>query len=508
MYARLILMRKIIQHTKNPLIAAFIILFVFVLFSCTEKGIQKDVEAPKYVFLFIGDGMGLSQIHAAEMMAGTLKGEEIGIQKLSFSQFPGTGLMTTFSSNSYITDSAASGTAMASGHKTINGRINIDETNENKFKTIAEMAKEQAMKVGIISSVPLNHATPASFYACVTSRWHYYDIAQQMVESGFDFFGGGGIQYPSGRRGLQPDVLELARKKGYKVIQSKDEFLSMGKENRGEKIIAVNEKITLKIAMPYRIDINGEDLSLADYVDKSIEVLDNDKGFFMMVEGGKIDWAGHDNDAATLIKEVNDFDNSVQRAVQFYEQHPEDTLIVVTADHECGGMGLGSKFSGYSQSLQILAGQTTSLEKFSDEHIKPYKVTKDESEWDLDDFMPLIQEHFGLLKLSEAEEEKLQKRANQGDKEAVRKLGRVLSTREYKELQRAFHDPNSALFGFTLVKILNQKAGISWTSGSHTAVSVPVFSLGNGHEKFVGYYDNTDLFKKLKEVMSLKSKTP
>ena len=490
---------------KQTTVMVWIIVLLISSSACLEKGIQKEVESTKYVFLFIGDGMGLSQIHAAEIFQGALNGDEIEIQKLSFSQFPGTGLMTTFSSSSYITDSSASGTAMASGKKTMNGRINIDEANKVEFKTIAEMAKEKGMKVGIISSVSLNHATPASFYARATSRWHYYEIAKQMVESEFDFFGGGGIKYPSGSKGLQTDVLELAKQKGYEVIQSKDEFLSLGKENNGEKIIALNEKLTLDIAMPYRIDVNGNDLSLVDYVDKSIEILDNEKGFFMMVEGGKIDWAAHDNDTATLIKEVQDFGHAVQRAVQFYKQHPEDTLIVVTADHECGGMGLGSIFSGYSQSLEVLNGQTTSLKRFSDEHIKPYKVTKAEQERNLDDFMPLIREHFGLLKLNEKEEGELQEKARQGDEQAIKKLGRVLTAREYKELQRSFHTPNSALFGFTLVKILSKKAGISWTSDAHTAVPVPVFSIGKGYEKFVGYYDNTDLFNKLSEVMKASS---
>jgi alkaline phosphatase len=180
-------------------------------------------------------------------------------------------------------------------------------------------------------------------------------------------------------------------------------------------------------------------------------------------------------------------------------------LIVVTADHECGGMGLGSVFSGYSQSLEVLNGQTTSLKRFSDEHIKPYKVTKAEQEWNLDDFMPLVREHFGLIKISQAEQKKLREKAYQGDKKAQRELRRVLSTKEYKELQSSFQDPNSALFGFTLVKILNKKAGISWTSDAHTAVPVPVFSIGKGYEKFVGYYDNTDLFNKLSEVMGASS---
>ncbi|MBD3415107.1 MAG: alkaline phosphatase [Candidatus Aminicenantes bacterium] len=494
-------MNKAIQNTKLIAVLLSIIILFLIFYSCTQKGIQEKEEFPKYLFLFIGDGMGFNQMHAAEIIKGASNQKDIGIQKLSFSQFPGTGLMSTFSSNSYITDSAASGTAMASGQKTINGRINLDVTNEIEFTTIAEMAKDREMKVGIISNVSLNHATPASFYAHVTSRWHYYDIAEDMVESGFDFFGGGGIKYPTGRRGLDRDILELAREKGYKVVLKKDDILSLDNEDQDEKVIALNEKLTLKVAMPYRIDTRDDDLSLEDYVDKGIQLLDNDKGFFMMVEGGKIDWAGHDNDAGTLIKEVLDFDRAVQRAVLFHEQHPDETLILVTADHETGGMALGSVYSGYSQSLEVLNGQTISLKKFSDEHIKPYKATKDKEEWNLDDFMPLIKDHLGLIQITEDEKQVLTQKAYEGDEQAQMKLRRALSPREYKEITNAFHDPNLALFGFTLIKILNQKAGISWTSDSHTASLIPVFSLGKGYQRFVGYYDNTELFQRLKNVM-------
>jgi alkaline phosphatase len=484
---------------------ATIILSVFILFlgifSCAQKEKGSNAESPKYVFLFIGDGMGLSQIHAAEILQGALNAKGISVEKLSFTRFPGTGLMSTFSSSSYVTDSAASGTAMASGKKTVNGRINIDETNRVEFKTIAEMARDKGMKIGIISNVSLNHATPACFYAHVTSRWHYYEIAEDMVESGFDFFGGGGIKYPTGRRGLQPDILERARQKGYEVIQSKSDFISLGTENRDKKFIAINENLTPDVAMAYRIDVHGSDLSLADYVDKAIELLDNDNGFFMMAEGGEIDWAAHDNDAATLIKEVIDFDRAVQRAVQFYKLHPEESLIVVTADHETGGMSLGSNFSGYSQSLEILSRQTISLDKFSNEYIKPYKATKNEDEWNLDDFMPLIEEKFGLRKISKQEEEELSSKEYKGDKAARMELKGVLSAREYNELQSSFNDPNSALFSVTLIKILGQKAGIGWASDAHTAVPVPVFSIGKGYEQFIGYYDNTDLFDKMAAAM-------
>jgi len=228
--------------------------------------------------------------------------------------------------------------------------------------------------------------------------------------------------------------------------------------------------------MPYRIDTDGSGLSLVDYVDKSIELLDNDKGFFMMVEGGKIDWAAHDHDTATVLEEVIGFDKAVLRAVQFYNERPDETLIVVTADHETGGMSLGSDFSGYSQSLEVLNGQTISLEKFNDIYVKPYKSGTDKEEWRLDDLMPLIQENFGLKRLIE---------------------------RDVEELDRSFQDPKRGIFIQKIVGILSRKAGISWGTDAHTAVPVPVFSIGKGHEQFVGYYDNTDLFDKMAVAMGI-----
>jgi len=460
---------------KTTVILSVFVLFLG-LFSCaqTEKG--RRAGPPKYVFLFIGDGMGLSQIHAVEIMQGALKKEDINIEKLCFTRFPGTGLMTTFSSSSYITDSAASGTAIASGHKTINGRINRDKTDRIEFKTIAEMAKEMGMKVGIISNVPLNHATPACFYARVSHRQEYYEIAQQMIESGFDFFGGGGIHYPTGRRGLQADILELAGQKGYTVIQSEKEFLALGEKNKEGRIIAVNENLTSDDAMPYVIDMDERELSLVDYVDKSIELLDNEKGFFIMVEGGKIDWAAHDHDTATVVKEIIAFDKAVLRAVRFYNERPDETLIVVTADHETGGMSLGSDFSGYSQSLEVLNGQTLSLEKFTDAYVERYKKGTDKEEWKLDDLMPLIQEKFGLKRLTE---------------------------RDIEELDRSFQELRNWIFLQKIVEIVSRKAGISWATDAHTASPVPVFSIGKAHEQFIGYYDNTDLFDKMAGAMGI-----
>ena len=195
-----------------------------------------------------------------------------------------------------------------------------------------------------------------------------------------------------------------------------------------------------------------------------------------MVEGGKIDWAAHDHDAATAVKEVIAFDKAVLRAVRFYNKRPDETLIVVTADHETGGMSLGSDFAGYSQSLEVLNGQIMSLEKFNDTYVEPYKNEKEKEEWKLDDLMPLIQEKFGLRRLTE---------------------------RDMDELDRSFLDPRNGVFIQKIVEIVSRKAGISWATDAHTAAPVPVFSIGKEHERFVGYYDNTDLFDKMAGAMGI-----
>jgi len=226
----------------------------------------------KYVFLFIGDGMALAQVSAAEIYAKSLAGKEHGFNKLGFTQFPAQGIATTYDSSSIITDSASAITAIATGNKTLSGVINMDPGKTKKFKTIAEYAKEQGMKVGVVSTVSLDHATPAGYYAKVPSRNNYYDIGLQLVASGFDYFAGGGFLQLKGKNGDQPDIIDLAKKNGYTFVNSIDAFRALTPS--AGKVLAINPTLQDSMAMPYEIDRDSRDLSLVDYVSKGIELLD------------------------------------------------------------------------------------------------------------------------------------------------------------------------------------------------------------------------------------------
>ena len=189
--------------------------FSFLAHDAQAAGVaDAQGKSPKYVFLFIGDGMAMPQVNSAEIYAKAIASRDIAIKKLRFSQFPVVGMTTTYEAGSFITDSASAGTAMATGNKTLSGVINMDPGKTRKFTTIAEMAKNAGYKVGIVSSVSLDHATPASFYAKVPSRGDMYDIAVQLTQSRFDYFGGGGFAQPKGKNKDQTDVVDLARKAG------------------------------------------------------------------------------------------------------------------------------------------------------------------------------------------------------------------------------------------------------------------------------------------------------
>jgi alkaline phosphatase len=502
-------MEFIMETRLSKLVWAKVIILYVVLalffFACSPPK-ERSADNPRYVFLFIGDGMGQPQISATEIYANSMENQDIGFKNLSFSDFPVLGRITTYTSNSYFTDSAASGTALAAGYKTRNGRININSDGTHSFVSVAEAAQAAGRKIGILSSVSLDHATPACFFAQVPFRGRFYDISIQMAQSGFEFFGGGGLKFPSGRQGLQPDARELARKHGYTIIETNTGFADLTPGSG--KIWAFNQTLTRENALPYEIDRPADCLTLADFTRKAITLLDNNKGFFMMVEGGKIDWACHDNDAASTILEVQAFSDAVQEAIDFYQQHPQETLIVVTADHETGGMTLGSKESANDLQLNLLSYQKISLDQFNHCVIQPYLAQRDDSGRRLEDLYPEISEKFGLIKLDKAGREVLKKKADDGDHTALDKMRLALSPMEWRELETALADPRRSALGFAIVKILNEKAGISWGSYNHSASPVPVYALGAGADQFAGSYDNTDISKKLFVLLGLSRQLP
>jgi alkaline phosphatase len=437
----------------------------------------------------------MPQISATEVFATARSSKDINITRLGFTQFPVSGLTTTYDAGTFITDSASAGTAIATGNKTLSGVINMDPGKTKTFKTIAEYAHEAGMKVGVVSTVTLNHATPASFYAKAPSRSNYYDIAVQLTKSGFEYFAGGAINQPRGKNNDQTDAIELAKAQGYTYVNSKEAFTAL-KPGAG-KVLAVNAVLQDDGAMPYEIDRKSGDLSLADYTRKGIELLsDNPRGFFMMVEGGKVDWACHANDAGASIHDVIAFDEAIRAALDFARAHPKETLIVITGDHETGGMTVGFAGTQYNTFFDKVALQKKSFIAFNADILGPYKKNTPAARAKLADLVPAIKDAFGLdyNSLSDFQKEQLEFafQRSMGD-----------------EIERPVAEDQYLLYGgyepltVKITQIMNQTAGIGWTSYAHTGVPVPTFAQGIHQEIFGGYYDNTDIFRKLASAMNL-----
>lgn len=442
-------------------------------------------EKAKYIFLFIGDGMGMAHVDATEGYLASMK-NDIRMNRLNMTGMEVHSYMTTYAQDRFITGSAASGTAIATGHKTTIGTISMDPEHKKNFKTIAEKAKENGYKVGILTSVQINHATPAVFYAHEPSRHSYYSIGKQLTTSHFDFFGGGGFKSPEGKDKNQQSLIELAKENGYKYVDNKREF---NKLNPGDgKVMAVNPR-TDDGAMPYAIDMNHQDITLAGFTKKAIEVLDNEDGFFMMVEGGKIDWAAHANDAASIVHDVIDFDNAIKQALDFYHKHPDETLIIVTADHETGGMSVGSRSTKYSSFYNRLKYQELSLPAFA-EILK--NKSGSASGLDFETAQMLTKEHFNMGKNSNGltltpKDLKLMNTAFEieyGDRDKVSNMDKM-----------AMSYIGDHPYASTVVSMVNEKSGLSFTTNSHTAMSVPVIVQGVGSGLFNTFLDNTDIAK-------------
>ncbi len=464
-------------------------------------------KAPKYVFLFIGDGMSTPQVNSAQMYLGNkLKPGVPAIEKLEFTKFPGVGSADTYDASSFIPDSASTGTSIASGFKTLDGVINMDTTKKINYEPITRKLKSQGYKIGVISTVTLNHATPAVFYANESSRNNYYSIAKQMTTSNFDFFGGGYFGDPDGKKaGVEngKNILDLAKDNGYKVVTTKEDILALN--NKSGKVLSV-DPVALTAAngdMAYEIDRKPDELSLADFVKKGIEVLDNPNGYFMMVESGKIDWACHANDAGTSIMETIAFNDAIKEALKVYREHPDETLIVVTGDHETGGMTIGFAGTDYKTFFGNLEKQKISYANF-DAIVNEYKKNTKVGEEKLEDLMPHITEYYGL--------------ALPTDPKAGDHI--VLTESEITRLRDALRHTMIAssnvgneylLYGYqskpltvTANHILNNRAGIQFSTYAHSGLAVPVYAIGAGHELFFGAYDNTDINKKLQVLTKAK----
>ena len=300
--------------------ALFLFTILALLVGCTNQCANKtECSKPrkvKNVIFMIGDGMGLNQLYAGM----TANGGNLNIERCTH-----IGLAKTYSANSYITDSAASGTALATGNKTNNGMIGMN-ANSVAVKSVLSMAEEAGMATGLVATVRITHATPAAFYAHQINRGMYEEIAAEMLTSGVDFFVGGGRNNFE----IRKDSLNYSdslRNANYNIVYSID-------------------SVEAPVLLPFGALCANSDMPkasergnfLPNAVDLAIKSLDaRREGFFLMVEGSQIDYQSHGNNTEGVVDEVLDFDRAIRVALDFAERDGE-TLVVITADHETGGM--------------------------------------------------------------------------------------------------------------------------------------------------------------------------
>lgn len=464
---------------------------------------------PKYVFVFIGDGMSYPQIQSAAYYTGKDAAGIVDVVKksenpsdspemkaLSFYQFPVAGSASTYDATSFAPDSASTATSIFTGYKTHSSSINVDITKKIKYRTIAEQLRDQKKyKIGVISTVNLNHATPAATYAHQASRKSNYPIGQELVSSNFEYFAGGALMDPQDKNKDKTSIYDLAKNAGYKVCFDQKSAAAL---KNGDKALVIAETLADSDSMSYDNDRKEGEWALRDYVRKGIEVLDNKTGFFMMVEGGKVDWACHANDARSSIADTLALSEAVEEAISFYNKHPKETLILVTADHETGGLTIGYAGTDYNLFFRTLDSQKISYAKFDSDYVSAYKKNGTSFEAVMKD----VEKLFGLKM--------------PGADGSNKNGGLVLTDYELSRIKTAYektikNDNNRSqmeydIYGtyepltITITHILNAKSGLGWTSNSHTGLPVPVFALGAGQEEFKGFYDNTEIYKKLEKL--------
>lgn len=467
-------MNNVKKRTRS--LACHVLFFLFIALALPTS----VFGAPQYVFLFIGDGMGIAQRNAAELfLAGQTRSKTTPLgnnsSHLIMNSFP---IQTTMATHSLsgTTDSAAAATAIATGNKTKNGRIAMDSTGNTTWTPLTKKARAAGMKVGVVTSSFLQDATPAAFFANAKDRRDHYNIGLQLISSHFDYFGGGGFRSPKGKKQDKADLYTLAQKEGYSIFRPDAKNTLSYPKNRRILACAPRNKTS---ALPYEIDREIDEPPLSAFVRLGINVLDNPKGFFFVVEGGKIDLACHANDLGTTIHEVIAFDEAVAEALLFYKQHPEQTLIIVVGDHETGGLSLAPQIvNEYTLFSSLLARQKNS-------HLVAEGKAKQLKG-------PASSLFFGLSKQS-------------GDPLA-------LLESDYAKIKDAWmlrNQTGQSRFAtyhpltVTSLRIRDSKLGVSWKTFYHTNSSVALSVLGKGEGKFKKKIDNTALFHILEELLAL-----
>lgn len=448
-----------------------------------------SAQQAKYIFYFIGDGMGPNQVAITEYFLGEMA-DSVGLSPIGFTQWPVASLASNYSASSRVTDSAASGTALATGHKSNNGFIGMAPDAETPLKSIAYRAKEAGKRVGIATSVGVNHATPASFFGHNAKRSSYHDLALELPESGFDFFAG--ADFCCDHQADTVGVYENAVAGGYTIVRGADGYHSAS--SSADKIIMLQPTeatAAVGATLPYAIDRKEGDMTLREITEAGIDFLTRNgaadqNGFFFMVEGGNIDWHVHGNDGAAVIREVADFDNAISAAYDFYLAHPDETLIVVTADHETGSLNLGT--GKYALNLKALANQKVSQDEMSRIFNAIRKENNGDISWEM--AQTALAENFGFWTPAMELTEKQEKYLRDSYEKSFGSSSNMVKS-EYK---------SNYPLSDAAKRVINEIAMVGWGSGAHSATFIPVFAIGAGAETFASRSDNATIARKIADA--------
>ena len=465
-------------------IGILLVSLAFFLVSCSK------VPQVKYVFYMIGDGMGINQVMATEQFnAATGKGPET----INFAHFPMRGFVTTVSASSLVTDSAAGGTALASGIKTYNGAIGVD-VDTLAVTSLTDWAKAAGYGTGVITSVGINHATPACFMAHTSSRRNYEDIATQFMTAPVDFAAGAAILV--GRHPAHSSAYyeQMADSLGITVLKGASAFADVASVDGRVLCLSGKEEEDL----PYAIDRKADDTSLSDFVDAGIRYLEahfGKKGFFCMIEGGKIDYGGHSDDAAACFQELTDFAAAMDVVLAFKERHPDETLIVVTADHETGGLMLGAgRYEIHPEYLAVQQCSASELTARFREAFFPEDLSYKAPSWE--EVKAFFTKELGLW-----DSVPVSHRAEASLRDTYNKMFGKGGNRHLEEAN--LYSVNSKIVS-DAVKCMNAAAGYQWSHGSHSGSPVGLYADGRCAEAFNAVRDNTEIAPLIAELAGYK----
>ena len=450
---------------------------------CAALSAAAD-DAPRYIFYFIGDGMGLSPIMTAQAYnRDILKNDK----PLLMLQFPVSSWAMTYSANAPITDSAAAGTALSTGTKTKNGMVGMNPDTVS-VTSVARQLKDMGWGVGIVTTVGADDATPSAFYAHVPYRKMFYDIDMAAAASGYEFIAGAGLGGLKDKDGKPTDVEEVMKQNGVQIIYGPDGI----KDIDSRRVLLVGPKDSPSWNVGYTIDSISGALTLPVITQTCLSHLEKQTPdhFFMMVEGGNIDHALHANDGGAAVKEILNFDSALAIAYNFYLAHPDETLIVVTADHDTGGMSHVHSRINLPDQLHVFDYQKVSKEAFS-EYCKSLLKNRRVYRWE--DMKEYLEENLGLfthIPVSEEQTENLKKMFTE--------TFEMRNSADQKTLYASFN-----AFAVEVFNMVNNAAGTIFTTTGHSGNPVPVFAVGVGSDMFRNVNNNIDIPAKIRKIAGI-----